>query len=60
MPSAVAKCEMKEVQHKEVPTHSLSKHICLLFADLSKAVKENALSGFGVFVACLVNFKSVQ
>ena len=45
---AAAKSGKKEMQPKEVPSHSLSKHICLLFADLSKVVKENALSGFGV------------
>ena len=47
---AAAKSGKKEVQHKEVPSHSLSKHICLLFADLKKVVKKNALSGFGVIM----------
>ena len=45
---AAAKSGKKDVQDKEVPSHSLSKHICLLLADLSKVVKKNALSGFGV------------
>ena len=45
---AAAKSGKKEVQPKEVPSHSLSRNICLLFADLSKVVKKNALSGFGM------------
>ena len=48
MPSADAKSGKKELQYKEVLSHSLSKGSCLLFAKLSKVVKENALSGIGV------------
>ena len=48
MPSADVKSGKKELQCKEVLSHSLSKGSCLLFAKLSKVVKENARSGIGV------------
>ena len=48
MPPADAKSGKKKLQYKEVLSHSLSKGSCLLFAKLSKVVKENVLSGFGV------------
>ena len=45
---AAAKSGKKEMLPKEVPSHSLSEGSCPLFSDLSKVVKENALTGFGV------------
>ena len=48
VPSAAADSGKKELQCKEVLSHSLSTCHCLLFADFSKVLKENAIPGIRV------------